>query len=381
LAKQLIQSCRILAEAFGALRCAITGGRDSRVVASLLIHGGISGRYHTCGDPESKDAHIASLIATKFNLLHEILPLTNQDILERWDIICTRLIRQGDGMISLWQLSDVLNQPQQVDQLMISLSGMGGEIARSSFYNPLEALQKHRPEDMERMMIDALVLDYGGLVLPEARKLSITQVQKTIQESFDQGLSGLDVMDAFFTLQDVGRWAGSNRRRSNPVVDIFAPLCIRPFVKGAFMIPPAYRYSHWLHRQLIDFLVPELSKLPFDKDRWPSQLPPVNVLEWIWKRSLNKVRRFRQRFKPRRREAEFQPIEFDQVAWLEKKRDWMREICLDQRDSMLWNFVNRPLYERIMSASTDPAERWTYRLGIYGIVTLFYYATMEKSPG
>ena len=377
LGEKLIQLCRFLNETLGPLWCALTGGRDTRVLMSLLETGGIQGRYFTSGHPKSKDVVIASQIARKYNLQHDIRTQAPKDIIHQWDVLCERLIHQGDGMISLWQLSDVLNQPQQVDRLTVSVSGL----ISANYYNPLEAMQKHRPEDIGRMMIDALVFDYGGLVLPEARRLSMAHIRKTIQELLDQGLPGLDALDIFNLYQRVGRWAGSSRRKSNPVVDTFAPFCLLPYTKAVFTIPYVHRYYRWLHQQLLRSLMPALTRLPYDRDRdWP-HFPWLNMLHWILERSLNKGWRLVRRRFPRRlvsAKTDRQPPEFDQSAWLEVKRDWMREICLDQRDSMLWDFVNRPLFEQIMSDTTDPAERQAYRLGIYGIVTLFYYAATEK---
>jgi hypothetical protein len=150
------------------------------------------------------------------------------------------------------------------------------------------------------------------------------------------------------------------------------------------MIPFSHRSCEWLHYQLIRLLAPQIAELSFDTGRAFPQSSWLNLLRWSLKRSVNKVRRFVRRRFPRRLDSgktHRRPPEFGPSAWLEVKRDRMREICLDQRDSMLWDFVNRSLFEQIMSDSTDPAERQAYRLGIYGIVTLFYYAATEKRGG
>jgi len=377
LGEKMIQPCRFLNESLEPLRCALTGGRDTRVLMSLLETGGIQGRYFTSGHPKSKDVVIATQLARKYNLHHDIRTQMPTDIIHQWDVLCERLIHQGDGMISLWQLPDVLNQPHQVDRLTVSISGVMG----ANYYNPLEAMQKYRFAEIVPILIEATVFDYGGLVLPEARRLSMAHIRKTIQELWDQGLPGLDALDIFNRYQRIGRWAGSTRRRSSPVVDTFAPFCLLPFTKANFTIPYVHRYYCWLHQQLLRTFMPALTRLPYDRGRdWP-HYPWLNLLHWILERSLNKSRRLLRRRFPQlfvSAKTESQPPEFDQSAWLEVKRDWMREICLDQRDSMLWDFVNRPLFEQIMSDSAEPAERQAYRLGIYGIVTLFYYTATEK---
>jgi asparagine synthase (glutamine-hydrolysing) len=383
LAENMAQSCRLLDESLGPLRCGLTGGRDSRLVMSVLVHGGIEAPYFTSGDPaNSRDIELARAITKELKLSYEIRNQTSEDALEQWEILCHRLIRQGDGMISLWQLPDVLNQPQEIDRLTISLSGLGGGIAKGHYYTPLEALGNHSPDEIVRMLREMIIFEYGGLVLPAARELTAVHLRECILRYFDEGLTGLDVSDAFFTYHRQGRWGGINRNKLSPVYDPFALLCTRAFVEAVFTLPPAYRKCHWLHHQLLSLLAPNLAEFPFDSGRELPQSPRLNLLRWILERSHNKVRTHLRRRFPRRRSSGTtagRSPEFGQAAWLEIKRDWMRSICLDQRDSMLWEFLNRSLFEQIMSDSADPAARQAYRLGIYGIATLFYYEGTEKS--
>ncbi len=85
LAEQLIALCRNLAENLGRLRCPLTGGRDSRLLASFLIHAGIPAEYYTSGVPSSGDVQIATQIAKVFNLPHEVnTSFFGKDLLEKW---------------------------------------------------------------------------------------------------------------------------------------------------------------------------------------------------------------------------------------------------------------------------------------------------------
>ena len=73
-----------------------------------------------------------------------------------------------------------------------------------------------------------------------------------------------------------------------------------------------------------------------------------------------------------RRSAD-KPSTFDRTRWLEAKREQVREVCLSQTDSALWGFVDRPLFERITSPATNPADRSRCGSALYNIATLFYY--------
>jgi hypothetical protein len=349
-----------------------------------LVNAGLSGAYFSSGNVQvSKDVQIACSLAEKLNLSHEIRDPTSQDTIEQWEVLCRRLIQQGDGMISLWQLPDVVHQLQRVDRLAVSLSGLGGEIARSTYYSPLDAVRRLTPADVVSLIADGLIFDYGGLVLPQTTRLSEAHLREFVAGYFDQGISGLDALDVFYAYQRVGRWAGSNRRKVCGAADAFVPLSTAPWVQATFTIPPNLRTCDWLHGQLIRVLAPELVRLPFDKGPERSQLPWLYLARWAAERSLNKAHRFtRGRLRRFGRTAgkNGAPAPSGQEAWLERKRDWFRQVCLDQRDSVLWDYVNRARFEKVMSDSTEPAERWAYRLGIYGITTLFYYTAIDTPP-
>ena len=67
---------------------------------------------------------------------------------------------------------------------------------------------------------------------------------------------------------------------------------------------------------------------------------------------------------------------FDNVAWFKAKREPIREFCMDQKYSRIWDFVDRASFEKITSPASDPVElsRYgTYITLFYRIATLFYY--------
>ena len=371
LAGDLTKSCRILADHFGRLHCPITGGRDSRVLASLLIRGQIPARFSTEGAPSSVDIEIASDIARTFALPYEVEHKTVKDIVEKWDSASRRLVRQGDGMINLWQISDVIQQPAGIDRLDVVLSGLGGEIARGNYYKPNDIVQRRGPEDVIRLMTDKLVLNCDGLVRPEVKQASRAHLRQYMQRVFDEGFSPFDALDVFYTYQRVGRWGGSLLRRAAPISDPFLPLCTRPFVEAAFSMPARYRCCHSLHYQLIRLLAPRLMKFPFDKGSWRSQWPLINLLQWLLERFGKKAG---QLLGGSGGDRALRPPGFDHAAWLEAEHSWIREICLGQGSSVLWDFINRPMFERILSDPGAPELRRKYRLGIYSIATLFCYA-------
>ncbi len=380
LADELMQLCHTLSQGFGEVKCPLTGGRDSRLLAALLIRAGIPARYYTDGDPASGDVKIGTLIAKAYDLPHEVCPITTPDVLSEWDNICWQFVRQNEGMSSLWQIADVLEMRSQIVHLDLSYWGVGGEIARGySRDKPHIFLDKHNVAGVQRYLAKKKTQNYGGLVRREGIALARDYINHFVTQCMDEGIALDDVPDVFYTYQVVGRSGGADTRRAMPAGDLFSPFCSRPFVEAAFSMPALQRYTEPLHYNLTRLLAPKLHSLPFSKSPWRSQQPLINHLElysaWmLYNARRNASRRIPdtlRRLKPKK--SRKKTYVFDRSSWFEAKREQVREICLDQKDSSLWSFVDRSAFERMTSPTADPVERSRYKAALYVITTLFYY--------
>ena len=81
----------------GRLRCALTGGRDSRLLAAFLMAEKISAQYITGGDPDSEDVRVAARIAQRYGLEHVVEDCSREAIASRWAQLAWRLVRENDG--------------------------------------------------------------------------------------------------------------------------------------------------------------------------------------------------------------------------------------------------------------------------------------------
>jgi asparagine synthase (glutamine-hydrolysing) len=376
LADDLMLACRHLARSYGELLCPLTSGRDSRVLASLLIGGGIPAQHYTSGDQNSIDVKIGRQIAETFHLPHEVYLHTTEHVLEEWETASRRLIQQNDGMVSLWQIADVLRQPSKVENLRLSLWGIGGEIARGFYSRPEIFLSRNSPQRVQNFLCRRLIGDHGGLIRREATALARQYIQCFVQKALDQSFPVLDIPDVFYTVERVRRWAGSNARKSRPASDRFSPFCTRPFVEAAFSLPPSHRCSEPIHYALIRLLTPELHDLPFGKGPWRSQFPLFNLARMAVDRQIRRIVSGVQHRLSRRQPPGMKLVAgFNRAEWLEAKNAWLRELCLDQSDSPLWDFVDRPLFERITAPGAEVAERRRRLNGLYDTATVFLYAT------
>lgn len=373
IAENLTAMCRNLAQITGKLRCPLTGGRDSRLLACLLIHGDISADYYTDGLPTSADVQIPSQIANVFHLPYEVNVITNKEVIAAWETASQRLIQQNDGMVSFWQINDVLKQPSNIDKLGMMLSGVGGGIARGNFRTARLLLGSgaFHGDDIKKLLTAKLICNHGGLIQSEAIELAKAYLHSFVEQQIEDGFAPLDVLDIFHTFERLRRWGGINITRVLPSSDIFLPLCTYPFVEAAFAIPPIVRYTEPLHYQLMEFLVPQLHHFPFGKEPWRSRQPLINLLQRSQTVILEKIG-----YKSRKYTKE---LAFDRDLWLEANNmqllSNLRQFCLDRSDSVIWNVINRDVFEQMTSPDVELAQlRKKHLSGLYAVTTLFYYA-------
>jgi asparagine synthase (glutamine-hydrolysing) len=327
---------------------------------------------------------IASQIAREFGLVHKTNHIETADVVGEWDKLAWNYVRQNDGMSSLFQIADSLKMVSEITRLKLSLHGIGGEIGRGFYGNPRLFLGRHDVAAVQVHMVERLVKNHGGLLKAEVIARLREYLNGFAAGCVDAGFRPLDVPDVFYAYQRVGRWGGNNARRTMPVVDLFSPFCTRTFVQAAFSLSAWQRYTEPLHYRLLAFLSPELHRLPFEKEGWRSQRPVTNVLLQY---GIREVRRIRHRLSTQLRRpgsksktgSQASTLGFDRSSWLEAKGEQLREVCLDQNCQSLWEFIDRPRFERLMSSSTEPAERQVYRDVLYQVITLFYYEADHRS--
>ncbi|MCT7972262.1 hypothetical protein [Laspinema olomoucense] len=393
LAEEMTTICRYLAAGAGELECPITAGRDSRLMASFLLYGGIDAQYYTYGFSKNPDVILASKIAEAFNLRHQTITRTNEDVNEAWETTTQRLIRQNDGTISLWYIADVLGQPAHVESLFTSLWGVGSGSSRGIGNNPEYLLFGCKLEELKQYMGKKIVSNRGGFIRPEATALAQEALYEFIDEALDDGFSVNDVPDLYATYERVRRWGGSNARKVKPIGDFFSPFCTRPFTEAVFAIPPAYRYSESLHYEIMKLIMPQLHSFPFDKAPWPPQNSTFHMTRQLVKPGLVKAGKKIKRLlnilgTNTKKNQDFQvskkAVEYERSQWIKGNYLRIRETCLSQPNSLLWNFVDKAKFEAVTSDLEsvtsyieDPTNSLRHLGSVFGVATLFYYTLDE----
>lgn len=374
LAGELVETCRSFAAAYGRPTCPLTAGRDSRVLAALLIAGEIDALYYTSGDTDSADVEIGRRIAARYGLEHEVRAQPVEHVVAAWDQAADRLVQQNDGLIALLQIADVANRTRQVERLPLGLWGIGGEMARGHWSHPRHLLAAPSPAAIESYLVQFLVGDHGGLLTRAAVAHARGYVADFVQRALADGFRPIDIPDLFYAEERVRRWAGSNERQAMPVGDRFSPFVTRAFIEAAFALSARERITEPLHAGMTRQLAPALYDLPLPKEPWRPQMPALYLLKWAW-HTANPF--------PHRRPARPAARAFDHAAWLEARRDWFRALCLDQRESRLWDLVDRAAFERVTARATSPAVRRRSVRGLYHAATVFAWSAVRSgsTPG
>ena len=376
LAHSFIATLRDLSNRFTPFGCDLTGGRDSRVLAAALIAGGIPATFNTGGSTESADVQIATKIAEAFHLPHHINN-ARELVTDRWNEGVRRLIRQNDGMVNLWQVANSISQPQNVDNIPVWLWGIGGEIARGFYYSGQNLSPTSGDSQIVRTFCSRLVRKNTELLKEETRQLALQSVSETCQGFLNDGFEPLQVPQAFYAFDRVRRWAGANSRKASPMCDMFTPFCTIPFIETAFTMSLHDQITGRLHNELISATEPSLLDFLYNKPL--SAMVPKRgvrrvVADTVREAAPRWLFRFLQYSASQLRRNKSQggkgPV---QAEWVEAKRGAILDVCLGHHSSVLWNYVDRRSFEKIMSSQTPAEIRHPYCPRILSIATLFHY--------
>jgi asparagine synthase (glutamine-hydrolysing) len=339
----------------------------------------VAAHYYTSGVPGSQDVEIAKNLAALMGVRHAVEMMSEEEVLLGWEASARRIIRQNDGMLNIIQVADLVRQPEHIDRLEPTLWGIAGAVARGHLSDPKLLARRWTTAGMKAFMVEVLADTHGGLVRPAAFHESRRLIEELGDRFAGEGFAPLDIPDVLFTWDRMRRWGGTNARKAMPAGERFSPYVTRAFIEATFALSPAQRYCEPLHFGLVRTFAPELDQIPYDKGPWRSQRPAVNFVRWFQNAVGQKAahltgRRGQSLGAPPRRFSTF-----DHGAWLVRKRDWWRSLCLDQAQSSIWDLVDRTLFERLAAQQTEASELRRRTRGLYNTITLFAYEAERRA--
>jgi hypothetical protein len=376
----------------GVVNAPLTGGKDSRMLASILIGRGIPAQYWTKGRPESLDVQIAPEIARLHGLPHRLAGRPTQapdasppSVADDWASLTWQFVTQNDGLPSLHLVGNIHGQPAGVEHLAVTLSGLCAEsarLARAQRYldGPGRSLERAiRYIPYSRMEIPR------GLVLGEAYRLARDSLRELVQRLADEGVSVRNLSTAVYLDERCRRWAANNPRELAQTEDKVLPCLTRPYAEAALRSDPDDRSTHQLHRRMIRLHAPALEHEPRLAKPWPSGVEAASRKRWLTNEVMSRLPFAARRAVVAARDRIRPPAgawenwtAFDEASNLESNLGWAREMAVSSSGSRLWDYVDRRLLERLLDPATDASVRRVHQLPLFATLTILAYEEAER---
>ena len=356
--------------------CALTAGRDTRMLAALLRATGEDALYFTGGTAEHPDVVIACEIAQGLGLRHEVVCHDPNGASRDWSNAAIQFVRQNDGLVSLKQIGDYIDLSVERPPLGVKLGGVGGEIGRCGT-GQLTAIATNVPflrasVRAQRKLLAMKARNDGGLMTAQSTQELGRYLDVFREQRLGEGWRPHELQEAFYTFERVGRWGASGRRMAG-TDDAFLPLCSRSFIDYCFSLAAAERYIEAPHYRLLSELSPALRDHRFESPLLPqrSWVAPLDA-------SRKLTRAIRQRVQASRSGASGEdqapaavlPAYPFPHAWLEQRLDLVRSV-FSAPSSELWSFISRPRIEALLDG--PEADRARYQEALLRATTVFWH--------
>jgi len=384
LADGLGRQLRVIGDNFDNVHCPLTGGKDSRVIAALLASNDIDVHFYTYGNRVGRDSEIAGQVADALGIEHESVLTETSSLLANWDKEVESFVFQGDGMCPLQLIVGAISARKVAAPPMpVRLWGAGGEIGRAYHFNPLRAMQRDSVAGMKRTVRRRWLGDCDGLMRPGVYASAASFIGDSIDRYADAGFGTSDLADVFFLYQRGGRRVGKNLRANMSLRDSYSPFFTRQFVEVAFSLGESERRTEPLHHDLLAAMAPEALAIPFDKGGWSSRSATVNRYQELTRVVYGRIARNLQgRFgvggssKPDN--ILVKDTNFERTAWLDRLQETFRQMCLDESQGEIWNYVDKNKFATVTSGRRNARSIAHNAKALFLIATLYFYDRQSK---
>jgi asparagine synthase (glutamine-hydrolysing) len=375
LGRTLLDTVRPLG-ALGEIESPITAGKDSRLMAALLVKAGVPAMYFATGSEGEPDMDMGRQFAGRFQLPFRTA-YDNQSATDaEWEDAVWRLVKQTDGMSTLAHVCTALRGDDQLSARRVHLYGAGGEIGRANFFQrkALYYLLPTGHAGAKRALRDLMVSYRRNLVRPEAEALATRYLDQFVDRMHDDGFASSELEALFYMEERVHRWAGNNFRQITSRRDVFTPYCTRAYAVASFSIPLLYRYADHIHYELLGYLDRDMQQFPLEVPWYPQRPLPLTVQLLTRYYEQTRIARLVCRMRNRIQRPKVAPSRHNERAvWLERFLPGLRERVLDQSSSPLWDYVDRPRLEHLLDPDTPAVERYRSQPSLFDTLTLFHY--------
>lgn len=370
LAENLKNCYSALAENF-EIECPLTGGQDSRLVAGLLINKGINAKYYTSGHPLSSDVIVASLIAKKFNLRHNVYETDTGILNNSWDELVKEFILKTCGMASLWNITDVLPNFGIQNKINVRLTTHGITIAKVAYNRPHLLLNDIGSKDIIKHLEERVINDACGIVSSSAIHTCKEYISRFVNESLEKSINIKVLPDLFCLLERVRRYHGNNWYIERDSIDFFDVFSTKDFLSTGMKLYPLEKITSPIHFRLLKLINKELLEMPFEGGK-EFGIQNIKLKLFIDKKKQQIKKEIKKFTKEKETKRPKKGVEgFNRLLWFKQNLVNIKTVIMDQASSELWSFINRAKLENVLAGKGEQINP-VYLNKLYIIATLFY---------
>jgi hypothetical protein len=257
------------------VRLGLTGGRDSRLLAALLVRAGVPVVTHTSGLSDDPDVVVAGEVASRLGVTHQVGPPKGarvEDGTVTFDVRSRvrEAVVLGEGMLSAYDRVGRIDD--HYNATTAPFAGSGGELLRAYYGGSFEGLRDR--EAVVRVMRSRMRRTVKRMT-PSARAAYEADTEPWSTLARHDGVASLE---EFYVRQRLGRWTGAARGSAS-----IGSLARRPYldhrvVRAVRGVALADRTGERFVADVLDELSPGLADLRFAGRRWEfDDEPPADA--------------------------------------------------------------------------------------------------------
>ncbi|GLZ06744.1 hypothetical protein Acsp03_42100 [Actinomadura sp. NBRC 104412] len=286
LAEAMTEAVRPFTRHDRPMRLALSGGRDSRLIAAACHAAGVPffGAVHGLAD--DPDVRIAERVAAVLGVECQV----TLDRREQGAVVVPHPLRRAHGIVRTCEgmnsAYESVNGWAPFDPEPRS-SGSGGERLRGGFLTD----QKDLTPDGVRRRLQTIFLAQRALLGPESNALAHKSYEHWCARYEDEGIGVLDRLHMYYK---TGRWLAGSHTATLMNWAYYHPFLDNRVVRAALALPVEWRLSEEPVAMLIRMFAPALHDVPLEGRRWRyERRRPAGVLElpgW-WRRATPRAHR------------------------------------------------------------------------------------------
>ncbi|GAA2089002.1 asparagine synthase-related protein [Actinomadura alba] len=261
LAEALLAACVPFRQHDRPVQLALSGGRDSRLIAAALSAQDIPFVGATHGFADHPDVVLSKRVADALGAewMCDFTERRDDDTVEvRHPVLRAHdIVRMCEGMNSAYER---VNGWRSFDAQPRS-SGSGGERLRGGFLTDQDDIT---PDGVDRRL-KVIFAAQHQLLTPEANARAEVRLDHWRERA---RADGIDVLDKLHMFYRTGRWLAGSHTATLMNWCYYHPFLDARVVREALALPAEWRYSEEPVYLLLERLAPQLGHIPFDGKRW-----------------------------------------------------------------------------------------------------------------